>query len=149
MSESEPKVRFYLVGEMPKEDFTEIIAALGSRMLGEVRMGQGELDLLQDQQREALKHTVSVQAARDFYLHLFQDKTPSPLATSVTKEIGRVVPAEATTHDKKDNFTGILRPAWDAEVKKIYEGTSKLKYKPGTKKRQFLEAFDAYLPKTD
>ena len=138
MSEQGPIVRFYLVGEMPKDDFADVVAALGSQMLGEVRMGQGELDLANDLERETLKHTVSLQAARDFYLHLFQDKTPSPLAANVTKEIGRVVPAEATTRDKKGNFTGILRTAWDEEVRKIYEGTSKLIYKPGSKRRQFL-----------
>ena len=79
MDEHEPKVRFYLVGEMAKTDFTEVIAALGSRMLGEVRMGQGELNFTYDIEREELKETVSARAVKSFYHHLFQDKTPSSI----------------------------------------------------------------------
>jgi hypothetical protein len=146
MSEHEPTIRFYLTGEMRQSDFTDLVSAVGNRMLEGVRFGQGELDFSAGMEREELARNVTIQAARNFYLHLFQDDKPSPIATVVMRELAREVPDSQKIKNKKNELAGITRGAWDTEAAKILNGESKIKYRPGTKKREFLEAFNAYLP---
>lgn len=148
MGDLEATVRFWLAGEMPRDDFADIVTAIGSRLLNGARLGQGELDFAKDMDRAEMLEKVSVQSARDFYLHLFQDKTPSPIATVVVREIGSLVADNQKTTDKRGNLIDIKRGSWDNEVIKIYRGESKLSYKTGSKKRKFLEAFDSYLPRS-
>ncbi len=146
MTEQEPTVKFYMTGEMSQSDFANLISSIGSRMLEGVRFGQGEMDFTADMERKELAHNVTVQAARNFYLHLFQDDKPSPIATAVMRELAKELPAGQIILNKKNEFIGITRSAWDTETAKILNGSSKIKYRPGTKKREFLEAFNAYLP---
>ena len=149
MSESEKIVRVFLTAEMPLSDFDELITRLGSRMLEGARFGQGSFDFMLNMEREALKEVVTLQAARNFYLHLYQDDRPSPLASVVMQEIARHLSPDNIIKNGKGEFNGIQRPAWDTEVAKIFSGESRITYRPGTKKRTFLEALNTYLPPVD
>jgi hypothetical protein len=116
---------------------------LGESAIGEVRFGDRPLEF-DDSNKEELKQFVSIQAARDFYHHLYADDKPWAAAPRLMNQIGKVLPEDALVIDRKKQLVAIKREAWDQEISAYFSGTSQLKLGPET--RKFLEAFNSYLP---
>lgn len=146
MSEHEPTARIGLNLEVHIRDIPELIEHLGSVAVDRVRIGEQHMAFLEDMEKDQLKENVSIHSVRSFYHRYFQDDTPSPLATMVFNAIGKQVAETDKRINDKGQLIEVSRTAWDTEVHDILQGKSQLKFRKDTKRRRFIQDFQAYLP---
>lgn len=149
MEEKDPTAKVGLSLEVRIEDIPELIQHLGSIAVDRVRIGEQQMEYLEDMEKDQLKDKVQIHSVRNFYHNYFQDETPSSLPALVFNAIGKVVPLESKDLDKKGRTVSVARKAWDDEVQKILIGNSLIVMRRNTKSRRFLEDFQAYLPLRD
>lgn len=146
MSEKEPVASVLIGFEVKVEDITQLIEALGAVAIDRVRIGQGQLDFVEDIEKEQLKERVSLLAATSFYQNYFQDDKVSPLATVVINKIGGPLADDQKEVDEHGRVVWINRSAWDDEIRKVRAGKSESGIRPRTKSRKFADDFTAYMP---
>lgn len=140
--DKDPTIRVNMSFELSREDADWLIYQIGTLAAGEVRFGQGAMDMTEYRQKE-LHRQVTIQAARDFYHHGYEADVPSALATRVVSDIARALPDEALVKNERGDVTAIKREAWDEHMAEIFSSNSHIRL--GPKSRDFLRAFNTWL----